>query len=128
MEQRTCNIIMCCKGHCRIPGGTDCPPLDSVAAYMARECGCPQEDYKGNLMERIMSEAMFDYLDGARKPGFELRQMFHSYFSKEPSMSERIAVMFQLTQIRDDDGYVNGFTQEQIDKSEIALAETEATT
>ena len=34
MEQRTCNIIMCCKGHCKL-AGENAPPLEAIAAYMS---------------------------------------------------------------------------------------------
>ena len=37
MEQRTCNIIMCCKGHCKL-AGENAPPLEAIAAYMSAEC------------------------------------------------------------------------------------------
>ena len=53
MEQRTCNIIMCCKGHCKL-AGENAPPLEAIAAYMSAECACPKEDYTGKLMETIL--------------------------------------------------------------------------
>lgn len=49
MEQRTCNIIMCCKGHCKL-AGENAPPLEAIAAYMSAECACPKEDYTGILV------------------------------------------------------------------------------
>ena len=52
MEQRTCNIIMCCKGHCKL-AGENAPPLEAIAAYMSAECACPKEDYTGKLMDMI---------------------------------------------------------------------------
>ena len=59
MEQRTCNIIMCCKGHCKL-AGENAPPLEAIAVYMSAECACPKEDYTGKLMETILREALFD--------------------------------------------------------------------
>ncbi len=50
MEQRTCNIIMCCKGHCELEGAGK-TSMEAIAAYMSKECACPREDYKGQLME-----------------------------------------------------------------------------
>ena len=49
MEQRTCNIIMCCKGHCELEGAGK-TSMEAIAAYMSKECACPREDYKGQLM------------------------------------------------------------------------------
>lgn len=134
MEQRTCNIIRCCKGHCELPGGKDADRLTAVAAYMANECACPQEDYKGALLESIMREAMFDYLNSADKPGNELRRLFdRPSLGPEPSMSERIASMFALCQMMEakdpknnpkELSYVNGFTPMLIKQSKIDLGET----
>lgn len=132
MEQRTCNIIRCCKGHCELPGGKDQDRLTAVAAYMADECACPQEDYKGALLESIMREAMFDYMDTADRPGSDLRRLFdRPALGPEPSMSERIASMFALCQIMDakdpknpkELSYVNGFTPMLIKQSKIDLGE-----
>lgn len=120
MEQRTCNIIMCCKGHCNLDGA-DGTPKGDVAAYMSHECACPKEDYKGDLLEYILREALFDYFSTVDKPGFELRQLFQQYALCNPSLTERMITMFQLTQVRDDNGYVNGFTDKLVAQSEIDL-------
>ena len=122
MEQRTCNIIMCCKGHCELPGGKDETSLPAVAAYMAHECACPREDYKGRLMETVMKTAMFDFMETADKPGFELRNLFdQAYARDEPTLSERIATMFGLTRVNRDGKPCNGFTEELLAQSEIDL-------
>lgn len=121
MEQRTCNIIMCCKGHCQLEGAGE-TPMEAIAAYMSHECACPKEDYKGALMESILREALFDFISSADKPGFELRQLFYQYATQEPSLSERICTMFQLTSVRNKDGsYANGFSDKLIAQSEKDL-------
>lgn len=120
MEQRTCNIIMCCKGHCKLEGagGT---PMGGIAAYMSHECACPKEDYKGKTLEWILREALFDYFATADNPGFELRQLLYQYASFDPSLSERMIAVFQLAKVRDNNGYVNGFTDKLIAQSEMDL-------
>lgn len=132
MSQRTCNIIRCCKGSCMLPAGKDKSRLRAVAAYMSDECACPVDDYKGRLLEQVMMEAMFDYLDHADRPGNELRRLFDvPGMGPEPTMSERIASMFALAQIMDSKNksdpkelsYVNGFTPALIKQSEIDLGE-----
>ncbi len=121
MEQRTCNIIMCCKGHCNLDGA-DNTPMGDIAAYMSHECACPKEDYKGWLMERILQEALFDYMASADKPGFEMRQLFQTYALRDPSLSERIITLFQLATVRNDGGsYTNGFTDKLMAQSEVDL-------
>ena len=119
MEQRTCNIIMCCKGHCKI---SECVfPLEAVVAYMSKECDCPKETYNERTVEWIMRDALFDYFKSVDNPSFELRQLLYEYPTINPSLSERIATMFQLTRVRDDKGYVNGFSDELLKQSEIDL-------
>jgi len=111
---------MCCKGHCNLDGA-DGTPMGDIAAYMSHECACPKEDYKGRLMESILREALFDYFATADKPGFELRQLLQQYASYNPNLSERMITVFQLSSVRDDNGYVNGFTDKLIAQSEIDL-------
>lgn len=92
---------------------------------MSNECDCPKEYYKGKLLERILLEALYDYIDGAINPGFELRQLFQQYALREPSLSERICTMFQLTEVQCDCVYVNGFNSILIAQSRKDLGETE---
>lgn len=122
MEQRTCNIIMCCKGHCNIGGRMNMNCLESIAAYMSKECACPEKDYKGELMETILREALFDYFKTADRPSSDLRNLLQQYYTRNPDLSERIYTMFQLVDVRKDDGaYSNGFTAKLINQSEIDL-------
>lgn len=123
MNQRTCNIIMCCKGHCKLPGGETGGHLNAIAAYMADECGCPIEDYQGLLLENIMQEALFDYMNSAKRPGSDLRNLFCRTHAHEPSICERIATLFSLVQVMDGGTYMNGFTREMIRQSEEDLGE-----
>jgi len=96
--------------------------MEAIAAYMSKECLCPKEDYKGSLMESILREALFDYIANADKPDFELRQLLQQYISREPTLSERICTMFQLTRVRNDDGsYANGFSEQLLVQSEIDI-------
>ena len=134
MDQRTCNIIMCCKNHCKLPKGKDQDKLTAVAAYMSEECGCPIEIYTGATMESIMKDALFDYINGARNPGSDLRRLFERpLLGPEPSLSERIATMFALVNVREytpigksggNMPYDNGFTEALIAQSRIDLGET----
>lgn len=124
MDQRTCNIIMCCKGHCHLPGGKDQGPLKAVAAYMSHECACPIEDYKGRLMESILREALYDYFGTAENPAFSLRQLLDRWpGTEEPTLSQRIASMFSLARVNRNGQPVNGFTDELLAQSRIDLGE-----
>ena len=109
---------MCCKGHCELDNAGN-TSMDAIAAYMSKECACPKEDYKGQLMESILRTAMFDFFSCADKPDVELRHLFYQYATQEPSLSERICTMFQLTQVRNSDGsYANGFSDKLLAQSE----------
>lgn len=123
MEQRTCNIIMCCKGNCALPGTEDATRLEAVAAYMGKECDYPPENYNGEMIEKIMANALCDYLDTADKPGADMHRLFdRPVIGREPSMSERIASVFALADVRDGNGkYVNGFTETLLKTSEKDL-------
>ena len=68
MEQRTCNIIMCCKGHCRLEGATG-EPFGDIAAYMSQECGGEKEIYQigfaadelfAEFVEQILARRVYD--------------------------------------------------------------------
>ncbi len=116
MQQRTYNIIMCCKNNCGWPRVHVDPKghawADHIAAYMSHECACPSKDYTGKLLESIMKEALFDYLDSADHPGAELRRLFDwPGMGPEPAMYERIASVFSLAQIKDGKSWVNGFSE-----------------
>lgn len=72
-------------------------------------------------METILREALFDYMAGTDKPGYELRQLLQQYATHDPDLSERIYTLFQLAKVRDDNRYVNGFTDKLLRQSEIDL-------
>ena len=135
MEQRTCNIISCCKDPRRNaapaqPEGD--PRLVAVAQYMADECDCPVETYQGATMDGIMLDALYDYLETADHPGQELRRLFSRLpTGRIPALSACIASFFDLVQVQKHaaDGMecVNGFTRGLLDasKSELAKASRE---
>ena len=41
-------------------------------------------------METILREALFDYMAGADKPGYELRQLLQQYATHDPDLKEAI--------------------------------------
>lgn len=120
MKQRTCNIIMACKGNCKYAaeGST---LINSVKIYLGKECDYPWKKYTDGQIRSILLEALYDFINGADNPEFELRQLFYQYPFEDPSLNERICIMFELTQVREAGQYVNGFTKELIDQSDIDL-------
>lgn len=123
MVQRTCNLIMCCKGHLK-RGGRTLNPISAIAEYMSDECECPLDAYTPSVIEDILREALFDFFDGVDEPSVELRRLLERYNSRTPYLFERIASYFSVVRIKNvNDSFVNGFTQELLDQSRIDLAE-----
>lgn len=120
MEQRTCNIIMVCKNNCKYTEEAK-TLVDAVKIYMGKECVYPWKDYTEGQIKSILLEALYDFINGASNPGFELRQLFSDSVFFPDDLSERICLMFAQTQVRDGVNYVNGFTESLIKQSDIDM-------
>lgn len=124
MEQRTCNIIMTCKGNCSYAAIAD-TLVNAVKIYLGKECDYPWEKYSERMIESVLLEALYDFMNTATRPGYELRQLFYQYSTRNPTLSERICTMFQLTQVKEKScgvyQYMNGFTDALIKQSESDL-------
>ena len=109
MEIRTCHIIKACKNS-DYYYPKDCTPLERVKMYMSEECDTPIEHYTDNIIDRIMFEAMCDYVDTCNIPSEFLRIIDSLVFKNKMSRAEQIASAFQLVQVMDSRGYyINGF-------------------
>lgn len=110
MTQRTFNIIMACKGHLfgHVRDGAD-----RVRHYMADACGCEVNSYNEPVLESILFDAVADYLDTCDKPSTFLREWKWiaglEYYSTPANC---LVAALANVQVRDDFGYVNGFTDE----------------
>ena len=111
MTKRTCNIIKACKNWYGYNGATQ---LDRVKKYISDECCFPVEDYTDNMMDNIMLEAMYDYIDTCDKPSVFLREMNNLAYREKYSQAEQIAKAFELVQVCEceNDKYINGFSEE----------------
>ena len=104
MTERTYKIIMACKQ------AEGCNVTDAVKAYMSKECMCPESHYDELTTNRIMFEAMCDYLDSCDKPSVFMRELKDVYHGSDLSTGERIAITFLNVRVKNRDGqYVNGF-------------------
>lgn len=117
MTQRTCNIIMACKG-CICPEIEE--PLERVKLYMANECACPLTVYTRKRIDGIMFDAMCDYLDTCDKPSFFFKEMERLFEKEYFNRAEQIANTFRLVEVMDGEKYINGFTAELL-KDEIVI-------
>lgn len=111
MTQRTCNIILACKG--KLYGDTIGMPT-RVAKYMSEECACDIEAYTEDVLEGIMLTALYDYVDSCDRPSGVLHDIFQPNI-KYSSLTAQICSALALVRVRNNDGsYVNGFKEEYI--------------
>lgn len=116
MTQRTCDIIMACKGNMGL-SIIQYSAIERVKRYLSWLCKCPLETYSSQIMEKIISEALFDYVDTCDKPSAILRRI--TDITPEPlSIAEKIAIAFVLEDVSAGiNEYMNGFTKELIKQS-----------
>ena len=122
MEQRTLNIINIVKGNTKYlchDGNTDM--IEAIKQYMADECAYKAEWYTEKDMLNIMYDAMRDYLDYCDKPSFFMWQLKDVLLRDSENLPLRIAIALSLVQVRDDNGYVNGFDDRirKLDREEL---------
>ena len=117
MTLRTCNIIMCCKGNYGFYAQSR---KDAIKKYMAKECNCGTSVYTDEVLHEIIMDALKDYIDGVKKPSYVL-WCIEEYGKMWDNLDDKILAMFNLTQVMNDTGYVNGFTKELIKQSMIDL-------
>lgn len=110
MKQKTCDIILCCKGHGQGETAKEC--ILNYQKERSGVCNLQLDDYEfANLLYNVCS----DFLKGASdfsKESF-LYDLFHGhslYFIEN--------IIFALSNIdvkSSENTYINGFTKEQID-------------
>lgn len=116
MDKRTANIILACKGHHNF--GDDLTLKQAVAHYMSKTCACPVEHYTDRVLRGIVWEAFMDFMNTCDNPREFLYDIKEARYWCDWSPREdvdditAILIAFQLCQVRDDNGYVNGFTEE----------------
>lgn len=104
MTEKTYNIIMACK-RCEYYDLTD-----EVKSYLSEYSKTPIAYFNQNKMNRIMVDAMYDYIDTCDRPSAFLMLLSEIHGCHTISVGERIARAFKLTSVRNRDGqYVNGF-------------------
>lgn len=122
MEKRTAEIIMICKGHHEY--GKDLNYKQAIAAFLSDQCLCPIEYYTDDVINQIIWNAAIDYINSFKvhRPGSFLqyaKEVFDRH--NDPMMNnvlnkidmyEAICIAFHMAQVRDDNGFINGFTKE----------------
>ena len=116
MDKRTFNIIMVCKGNHNFEKGLTLK--QAVARYMSKICWCPVETYTDQVLRGIVWEAFMDFMNTCTNPRGFLYHLKEARYWCDWSPREGIdditamLIAFQLCCVRDDNGYVNGFTEE----------------
>lgn len=119
MQQRTAEIIMVCKGQHDF--GRFATFKDAIAAYMSDRCACPITAYTDDIINDIILAAAMDLVDQMKKPSvllWQAQQVMRRHNNPLVQNINRVDIFealcgaFQLMQVRDDTGYINGFTEE----------------
>ena len=106
MTDRTLKIINLCKGWGKY---TETTPVEIITAYMSEECLCLKEDYTYQMIEQIMLEALYDYIDTCDKPSSILYHIYNCI--NADTLVDRIWTAFSLVQIKNPSlTYINGFS------------------
>ena len=110
MKQRTLEIIAICKGNTSY--NKEGFFITNIIDFLSDTCMCDKEYYSENVLERILLDAMYDYLDNCDKHSDFLKTMenvaFHNY-----SLSMKICMSFRGVQVCNEyGGYINGFSEE----------------
>lgn len=117
MTKETCNIILACKCSLHKPYeklNYISNVLERIQIYLSQEYQNDISLYTPEQMEKIMYQAMGDYLDTCDKPS-EFIHYLLTLNHTEMSMEEKIAEAFKWVKVKDNTGYVNGFKQEFFD-------------
>jgi len=124
MDERTSDIIMLCKNKHEFGKGTH---SEIVAKYMADRCMVPVEYYSDKLINDIILQAAYDYIDGVTEgpPSsfFKQAQRTYDFFNESAEINrgktprvtwaEAICMTFANTRVKASNGkYINGFTEE----------------
>lgn len=112
MTDRTLKIINLCKGWGKYIKNT---PIETIVEYMSEECLCPKEAYTYQIIEDVMLEALYDYIDVCDKPSSVLRNIYKFYINQDDStLVDRIWRVFSLAQVHEgciNPKFCNGFDE-----------------
>lgn len=116
MEKRTAEIIMVCKGQHDF--GKFPSLKQAVTAYMSDRCGCPAETYNDGTLRLIIYDAFMDYISSCSDIRCFLYDIKNALYWCDGRPREGVdditgvLIGFQLCDVMDSAGYVNGFTEE----------------
>ena len=116
MTKETCNIIRACKGSLHKTYeelNYISNVLERIKIYLSQEYQNDIQLYTDEQMEKIMYQAMGDYLDTCDKPSEFIHLL--TLNNTAMSMAEKIAEAFKWVRVRKEYSYVNGFKQEFFD-------------
>ena len=108
MEQRTLDIIHICKGNTKY--GRNNEVYNGIRQYLADECMMYPDYYTDMDVSLTLWGAMSDYLDYCNKPSFFMWCLKDVMCRNKCDIYHAIPIVFgAYTQVRDDNGYINGF-------------------
>lgn len=114
LEKRTAEIIMICKGKHEFGEGSY---KELIRRYMSDRYEFPEENYREELIDRIIREAAYDFAENLTS--CTLKDFFKEaeesmYITGNDDFSIAICNAFAAVDVFIDGSYVNGFTEENI--------------
>lgn len=123
MKKRTANIIMICKGQHKF--GANLTLKQAVAEYVSDTCGLPIKDITDDVLRGIVFDALMDFINTADNPCDVLYKILETRYwcnwKPRENVDDITAVLIglQMCQVRDKNGFVNGFTEELLDNPDL---------
>lgn len=117
MQQRTCNIIMCCKGR-----GLGQNTRSKIVNYITEECGWIEAQMSDEQIRSILLHACIDLYDSVVDPE-EFRMFLQDLFlSRGDEFLQHVFTAFALIPVKNDAGtYINGFSEKLLKRSAEVL-------
>lgn len=75
----------------------------------------PEEHYQPYILNNVVQQMFRDYISTCDKPSYEI-WLFFVYYNNCQDMTNALLITLQMTQVRDDNGYVNGFSEVEDDE------------
>lgn len=107
MSERTLKIINICKKQGKYTKGSF---YNRLTSYLSEECLCPKEDYSPRIVEEILMEAVYEYIDCCDTPSSFIKSLYS--YSLKYSIIDAICYAFMFVQVKNKQNqFVNGFDE-----------------
>ena len=82
--------------------------MDRAIGFLSEYTGTGKEYYTSGEMKRIARMVFIEFLRTARSPAYHVHEFF-AHLDRTEDEKEAILESLRMVQVRDDEGYINGF-------------------